>query len=58
MINPLYTDDLASGRTKQQLLNAIRRTLWLTECISKAKKSVYHKMRYDKKSGEKSLIIK
>ena len=56
-INPLYTDDLPSGRTKQQLFNSIRRTLWLTECVTKARKSAYNKMRYDKKSGEKSLVL-
>ena len=42
-INPLYTDDLPSGRTKQQLFNSIQRTLWLTECVSKARKSAYNK---------------
>jgi hypothetical protein len=56
-INPLYTDILSSGRTKQQLLNAMRKTLWSTECVTKAKRSAYSKLRYDKKGGGKSLIL-
>ncbi len=44
-INPLYTDILPSGKTKQQLLNAMRKTLWFTECVTKAKRSAYSKLR-------------
>ena len=53
VLNPLFNEkNLPSGRSMQQLLNAIRRNIWCTECVKKARKSAYQKIGYTKKSGE------
>ena len=56
VLNPLFKD-IPSGRSVQQLLNAIRRNIWCTECVKKARKSAHQKILYTKKTGEKSLTI-
>jgi hypothetical protein len=58
VLNPLYdADKLPSGRNVQQLLNAIRRNLWCTESVKKARKSAYQKIGYTKKNGQKSILL-
>jgi hypothetical protein len=57
-VNPLYGKGiLPSGRTKQQLLNAIRRNLWCTECVFKARKSTHYAISHKKNNGNASLVL-